>query len=297
MSHHSVRNGLTTVRCRTCGLRFIQERIDEHQQTSLYADEDTYRHFAEAERSVTAVPQRRREWASLLAEAILAEDFAVRRGRRPRLLDIGCGAGDFLVIARDAGFDAHGVELSAAAARLAKQDHQLDVTVGDFKSESREGYFEAIALIGVLEHVRDPSELMFQAGRLLAPGGVLLIYTPVWGVYDRVSSGLARLTRGHWSRLIDRRINTAHLQIFPQRTLVRLAETNGLNVTHSLRVCEYNLPVHHYLSSVGIESAWFMGFFERCVNTLINTNLFFRNNQRVLISKPICVQPSDSTPC
>jgi 2-polyprenyl-3-methyl-5-hydroxy-6-metoxy-1,4-benzoquinol methylase len=285
LSHHSTSHGLTTVRCKTCGLRFIRERIDAQQQTSLYEDEDTYRHFAEAERSVAAVPQRRREWANRLSNAILARDFALQHGRRPRLLDIGCGVGDFLVVAREAGFEVHGVELSPGAARLAKQHHQLEVTVGDFKAESREGYFEAITIIGVLEHVRDPSELLSHAGMLLAPGGMLLVYTPVWGIYDRVSSGLARLTRGHWSRLIDRRVNMAHLQIFEQRTLLRLAEANGLEVTESLTLCEYNLPVRHYLRAIGIESAWFRGLIERGVDALIDTNLFFCNNQRVLAVK------------
>jgi hypothetical protein len=95
------------------------------------------------------------------------------------------------------------------------------------------------------------------------------------------------LTRGRWSRLIDRRINTAHLQIFPQGTLFRLAEANGLKVAQSLRLCEYNLPVHHYLRSIGIESTWLTRLIARCVDTLIATNLFFRNNQRVLTSKPL----------
>jgi 2-polyprenyl-3-methyl-5-hydroxy-6-metoxy-1,4-benzoquinol methylase len=211
----------------------------------------------------------------------------MQHGRRPRLLDIGCGVGDFLVVARDAGFDVHGVDLSSGAARLAERYHQLEVTVGDFKSENRERYFEAITIIGVLEHVRDPSDLLRHAGRLLAPGGVLLIYTPVWGVYDRISSGLARLTRGHWSRLIDRRINAAHLQIFPQRALRRLVEANGLKVTQVLTLCEYNLPVHNYIRSIGIESPRLRDFVARGVDRLIDANLFFRNNQRVLTSKPL----------
>ena len=291
-SHNSLRHRLATVKCKMCGLRFIKERIDQHQQAGLYADEATYRDFAEAERSVTAVPRRRLGWSSLLQKAIQPQNFVLQHGRRPRLLDIGCGVGDFLAVARDAGFEVHGVELSPGAARLAEQYHQLDVRVGDFKSENRYGYFEAITLIGVLEHVRDPSELMSHASRLLAPGGVLLMYTPVWGVYDRISSGLARLTRGHWSRLIDRRINTAHLQIFPQGTLRRLVEANGLEVRQSLTVCEYNLPVHHYLRSIGIESAPLRRLVARGVDMLIDTNLFFRNNQRVLIEKPYPVRPS-----
>jgi 2-polyprenyl-3-methyl-5-hydroxy-6-metoxy-1,4-benzoquinol methylase len=286
LSHHSLRHGLTTVRCRRCGLRFIQERMDDRRQAGLYADEDSYRQFAEAERSVPAVPPRRREWASLLSTAI-AHGVASGDGRRPRLLDIGCGAGDFLAVAREAGFDAHGVELSAAAALLAKRDHQLDVTVGDFTSEDRVGHFQAITMLGVLEHVREPAALLKHSRDLLSPGGVLLIYTPVWGAYDRLSTALARMTSGRWSRFIDRRINAAHLQIFPQRTLIGLASTHGLVVNEAAKLCEYNLPVRHYLRSVGIESECVQRALASVVDALINNNRFFRNNQRVLVSKPI----------
>ena len=284
--HRSRRLDLTTHRCRTCGLRFIGERLDQRQQAELYNDEDAYRHFAEAERSVAAVPQRRRDWAGVLSAAIRMEEFERQHRRLPRLLDVGCGVGDFLTVARDAGFDAHGIELSAAAAALARQYHQLVVKIGDFASEDRAGYFDAITMFGVLEHVRDPAELLSHSSWLLAPGGVLLIYTPVWGAYDRISSALARLTGGRWSRLIDRRINTAHLQIFPRMTLLQLARKNGFEIRQAVKLCEYNLPVAEYLRSIGIESERIQRAVARAVDALIDNSLSFRNNQRLLLSKP-----------
>ena len=255
------------------------------QQSALYQNPETYRHFVEAERSVVAFSERQRAWARQLSRAIQPAVFSDRHGRRPGLLDIGCGAGDFLVVARDEGFDVSGIEISAAAGALAKEFHQLDVQVGGYQSEQRFGHYEAVTVIGVLEHVLDPVGLVQHAARLLAPGGVLLIYTPVWGAYDRLTSWLARASSGRWSRFIDRRINSAHLQIFPQETLRLLLEAQGLSVQDSQRVCEYNLPVGHYLKSMSIGAGTLGKIGTAAVAGLIDRNLFFRNNQRVLASK------------
>ena len=140
-------------------------------------------------------------------------------------------------------------------------------------------------MIGVLEHVLDPVDLVQHAGRLLTPGGVLLIYTPVWGVYDRMTSWVARVSNSRWSQFIDRRINAAHLQIFPQETLRVLLEAQGLSVQESRRVCEYNLPVGNYLRSMSIGAGTLGRIATAAVGGLIDRNLFFRNNQRVLASK------------
>ena len=141
-------------------------------------------------------------------------------------------------------------------------------------------------LIRLLEHVLDPADLLQHAVRLLAPGGILLIYTPVWGTYDRLTSWLARVSSGRWSRFIDRRINAAHLQIFPQDTLVELLGAHGLAVQDSRRVCEYNLPVRNYLQSMSVGAGALGQIGATAIAGLINRNLFFRNNQRVLALKP-----------
>jgi 2-polyprenyl-3-methyl-5-hydroxy-6-metoxy-1,4-benzoquinol methylase len=271
--------------CLGCGLRFIEERLSETQQSALYQNPETYRHFVEAERSVHGFSKRQRDWARRLSRAIQPTVFSDRHGRRPRLLDIGCGSGDFLVAARDEGFAVHGIELSAVAGALAKEFHGLDVQVADYRSNQRFGYYEAITLIGVLEHVLNPVDLLQHAVRLLAPGGTLLIYTPVWGTYDRLASWLARVSSGRWSRFIDRRINAAHLQIFPQHTLRGLLEAEGLSVQDTRRVCEYNLPVGNYLRSMSVGAGALGRIGATAIAGLIDRNLFFRNNQRILASK------------
>jgi hypothetical protein len=100
-----------------------------------------------------------------------------------------------------------------------------------------------------------------------------------------LSSFIARASTGHWSCLIDRRINAVHLQVFPRETLRRLLENDGLRVMDSRSVCEYNLPIARYLRSMGLTSSRLEWLAVGIIRTLINRNLFLRNNQRVLAIK------------
>ena len=101
--------------------------------------------------------------------------------RPTALLDIGCGAGDFLAMARKQGFKVYGLELSAPAAKLATEYYNIQVDLQDIADDPREGFFDVVTLIGLLEHVIDPRDMLRHAHRLLSSNGILFIYTPVWG--------------------------------------------------------------------------------------------------------------------
>lgn len=94
------------------------------------------------------------------------------------LLDIGCGNGDFLVKARDAGWEAIGVDFDSAAVEAARKK-DLQVYVGSIEIfDGKSEVFDAITLNHVIEHFSDPVSIMASVGRLLKPGGQLFITTP-----------------------------------------------------------------------------------------------------------------------
>ena len=101
-----------------------------------------------------------------------------------RLLDIGCGSGEFLVYAKSRGFDTVGIEPSLEAASEAGAKG-FEVHCSSFEEfcchynrGSEEELFGSIVMLNVLEHVPDPVNLLQATKALLKPGGILCVRVP-----------------------------------------------------------------------------------------------------------------------
>jgi SAM-dependent methyltransferase len=137
-----------------------------------------------------------------------------------RLLEVGCGPGLLLDEARRLGWSVHGLDLSMAAARYARERLGLrlieqPLEEADLGSE----LFDAIVIADVLEHLDDPVGAIDRCAGLLAPGGALLIVTP------DPSSPTARLFGRRWWGYIP-----AHSCLVPRATLRRLIEDRGMAI-------------------------------------------------------------------
>ncbi len=102
-------------------------------------------------------------------------------GNTPRLLDLGCGRGEFLDFAKALGFETGGVDSSSAAVKTAQFEHEI--VVGDLLAYLRKQPSEsatAITCFHVIEHIppRICRNLFIDAIRVLKPGGVFLVETP-----------------------------------------------------------------------------------------------------------------------
>lgn len=148
-------------------------------------------------------------------------DAAFRYLPKPRpgqkLLDIGCGNGDFLANARDAGWDVTGIDPDPKAVATAAQ-RGFDVRMGSVESLAElSNCFDAITISHVLEHVHCPGQIVRAIARLLKPGGVLYVDTP------NIDSNGARLWGANWRGFETPR----HLVLFNLDALIGLLETSG----------------------------------------------------------------------
>jgi 2-polyprenyl-3-methyl-5-hydroxy-6-metoxy-1,4-benzoquinol methylase len=95
-----------------------------------------------------------------------------------RFLDVGCGAGLTVALARDLGWDAMGLEIDPAAVSQARRSG-LNILQGTYAQLSQyEGQFDCIMCSHVLEHVHGPRDLLAKLKGALKPGGVLLLILP-----------------------------------------------------------------------------------------------------------------------
>ena len=95
-----------------------------------------------------------------------------------RLLDIGCGNGDFLALAKEAGWNVFGCDPDPSARSIASQSG-AEIRAGGAEAwlESA-GSFDAVTMSHVLEHVPDPVTTLQEVHALLRPGGFLYLELP-----------------------------------------------------------------------------------------------------------------------
>jgi SAM-dependent methyltransferase len=113
------------------------------------------------------------------------QSFAfIRRYVSPpaRLLDIGCGTGRLLFLAKRAGWDVKGLELSPEMAAYVRERVGVEVMVGDFLAldpdpADRDAY-DVVCLRHVIEHLPDALGAMARIRALTRPGGYFLVEMP-----------------------------------------------------------------------------------------------------------------------
>jgi 2-polyprenyl-3-methyl-5-hydroxy-6-metoxy-1,4-benzoquinol methylase len=98
-----------------------------------------------------------------------------------RILDIGAGTGDFLLTAKNDGWETVGVEPSERAKNIAIQKGISFVNeIGDLQNNS----FDVITMWHVLEHVPNLELQIRELKRLLKPTGTLIVAVPNFKSYD-----------------------------------------------------------------------------------------------------------------
>ena len=191
-------------RCEACGLLFLHPLPDAHAVADEYRRVEDPLYCAERDNRY-------------LTFGRVLKKLGPAAGRR--LLDVGAYCGYFLDVAREAGFDAEGLELSRWAAQQARS---LGLTVAEStlaEHEDAKGY-DVITLWDVVEHFADPRAEIAHAARLLKPGGALYLSTIDAG------SPVARLFGARWPWLME-----MHLFYFDRDTLRELLKQCGLEVT------------------------------------------------------------------
>ena len=141
------------------------------------------------------------------------------------VLDVGCGAGDFLDLARTAGLRTFGLELNPTAAVKARsKGHAIfDRLLPDVPADACPGGFDLITLFQVLEHVPDPVGILKQASGRLKPGGYVSIAVPSKsGIYRFTQWDPAQWPPHHISRWCLR-----DFQTLSKQTGLRLTESGG----------------------------------------------------------------------
>jgi len=156
-------------------------------------------------------------------------DFIACLERDPSasILEIGCGTGatGALALEHERAGRYVGVELCPQAAAQAR-GVLSDVIEGDVETlefEFAPASFDALILSEVLEHLREPGEVLAKLHRFVRPGGIVLASSPNishWRV-------IRELVGGHFPKAESGVFDRTHLRWFTPETFYDLFEANG----------------------------------------------------------------------
>ncbi len=211
------------VRCRQCGLVYLNPRPDENE-IGLYYPEIDYTCFKTVLEPSGFCPDD----PFMRAVSTLGID-------RGYLCDIGCGVGNFLVAAQRSGWRVAGIEINNYARRLCNERLGEEAV---FPSLEQAGFssetFEVVTLWHVLEHLVSPRYVLVEINRIIKLGGMVALAVPNFGSLER------RIWGANWIAIDAPR----HLFHFTRPVLVRYLETCGFEL-----ICAYQQPGANSLAS------------------------------------------------
>lgn len=153
-----------------------------------------------------------------------------------RLLDVGCGNGDFLRDARSAGWDVQGTDLDPVAVEIARRSG-VPVWQGPYDTAPFEpASFDVITTHQVIEHVPDPLAFLRALYAWLKPGGLLWIGTPNLDcpIHEKFGEFYGNLHPPQ------------HMVVFNQKSLANLTHAAGFHKQKFLR-----RGLHDYNQTLG----------------------------------------------
>lgn len=206
-------DALEIARCAACGLVFVNPQPTEAALREYHAAQTLLERDGWSSYFQHTPAQIRELWEERFGD--------LRRwtnGTAPRLLDVGCGYGDFLHVAQQSGWRVEGFEFSPAAAKTCRTRYGIRAAVGDLLDlEFAERSFAVITMWHVLEHLRHPLAVLRRCRALLQPGGLLALEVP----------NLNFLVRKSYRYPLSR---TLHLYHFTPATLEALIRKAGFDV-------------------------------------------------------------------
>ncbi len=149
----------------------------------------------------------------------------VRPGQAVSLLDVGIGDGRLLYRAEGAGYRTYGLDINRDGVREACAKFRLkaNISLAPLAESFPRVIFDVIHMSEVIEHLRDPLQILAVFRQRLSPAGCLVVQT------GNISSLAARLSGQNWEY-----IRPMHVSYFSTTTLRSALRKSGFRVERTL---------------------------------------------------------------
>lgn len=217
-------------KCRKCLLLFIDPQPTAAVLSQHYPSKKYYSYSASQKKNIFGVLRsyliknyyKPNFIASIFAKLVKNVPAMPSYKKNGKILDVGCGAGDMLILLRDLGWETYGIEIDKNAVKTARERGLSRVKLGTYKDIFRfpDNYFDSIRLYHVIEHLDDPMTCLKLIYKKLKKDGELILGTPNY------SSLTSKIFGKYWYNLDIPR----HMFVFSPRNLQELVAKSGFKI-------------------------------------------------------------------
>lgn len=206
------RESFSLRKCRECQLLITEPQPENEQLEKYYQFNDYVSHTSNATNLINRIYLLARRY-TLRKKLSLIHCYS----KTGKLLDVGCGTGNFLEFCKQHGWNTYGVEPSDSARAIAlKRGENIATSLKQIKDSG----FDAVTLWHVLEHLPNLNEDLFQIKNMLGDHGIIFIAVPNYESYDALHYG------PFWAAYDVPR----HLWHFTKETIQKLLKKHGLSL-------------------------------------------------------------------
>lgn len=213
------------VKCTKCGLIYLNPRPSK---------KDLYKFYPKKyyDSSLGLIEKKFVEYLS--KQKILDMEKFKQKGK---ILDIGCGEGNYLLQMKSEGYEVSGIDVSPGACNIARKK-KLKVYCGELKKHHFPNKtFDIITLWHVFEHLYNPSETLKEIRRILKDDGILIMETP------NINCFSFKIFKGYHFHLDSPR----HLHHWSKHSMELILNKNGFKV-HKTEYPVFNYPLSSFHS-------------------------------------------------
>lgn len=198
------------MRCEHCGFGSLEPLPSENDLLEIY-QEDYHNYLDDSDYLADA--QKKYEFVK---NYLVPQD---------RILDIGCGLGHFLAIAKADGVEVQGYDISVEAAKLCQTRFNISVNSNHFNTNLfQSSSFDLITGFDVIEHIVNFKDSLAAYHQWLKQNGLLMITTPDLDSWDAKILG----TKWYGFTRIPQ-----HINYFDRRSIQMILEESGFEIIES----------------------------------------------------------------
>jgi len=210
------------VRCRKCGFVYTNPLIKS--KIDCYNDPDNYFSSSNLDPEV-------------LFGFIL--DLIEKKVPKGKILDVGCGKGEFLSLARKRGWQIYGLEPSSNFAKAASERCGININSVSLKEAAYpDNFFDVVALNMALEHVDEPQDFLKEISRVLRKKGLLFVEVPnTDSLMLKIASLYFKIKGRNWSPLLSPLHHPFHSYGYNPRSIKFLLDSRNFKID-KLLICD-----------------------------------------------------------